>query len=383
MTAQMHDKAGYFDAGASTDMASPLEGERPQFEQPVFTVTELSDRLIFRPRGFTLHSKEGTLFNLTHSGHSLQVTEHLEGDSTKSPQLGDETYPAWEVMKQGSGPHNVPYFRNPDLGPYENWSYANKLAFKVIWKSKSDGQWRVRMLQRHNIGDMLAPQPGALVSYAHGTALYAYLMRATWPSKPDFLPYFGRAVLHKATRNSSQQNIQLDVVSGTLANLQGPRFSLKVMRVAMRGTVNEPLFDNVDGPWAALDWQWLDDPSCWDPSAGGSVSNLGHIKDDIKKRKACDFCYIHTQSKDRSKDVTCERYGQHNRCKACVARGLPCSWTATYKIFGSDFMKESGNERTGGTLHKKAVALLIKQPYNTAATTSAIIPDPGFQSVEV
>lgn len=374
-----------FGAAGGLNYTSPLGGEHTfDYEKTTWVVEDHGDKWVYHRSSFKLSAGENKLLFRSNqkAGYTFEISAAGGGVKTAfDPAVGDEIYTSWEVMKPGSNEHPVPYFRNPTIGCYKNWSFANKLGFKAIWKRKADGKWFARYYQQAQPGRSFINDTsrGSWSPYALGVALYAFFTRASWPDKQSFVPDYGRASLIEVKLDRLQQNIKVNIVTGTLARLEGPAFSLDVPRDQMK-TYG---FENVNGKFRGYTWDWLEDPNSY---VGGKVP-APQIRGQMKaRRKKCDWCWM--ASEGSATNYPCDQVPGTERCKHCVLRGLPCSWSSAPKLFGIEHNTQ-GVRRDGVEMEKRSNPtydhnreLLFKKPVNEEACTAREIPDPGFRDVK-
>lgn len=200
------------------------------------------------------------------------------------PEEGDELHVSWEIMTQGS--HPVPYFSLQDIGTWSNWELVLRIGLKVLWKSVKTNMWHCKYLQSPpGTKTMDKRRSGALANYAWGAAIYAYLMRSTWPEVQSFVPRMGLAHVVEVRLNHFEQHVVCTPIPEPLAKLEGPRYQFRftVARAKeLRGTEGDVTqrLQNVDASWQSLDFEW----------ARGKLS--GADLEIAKTRTHCDHCWL-------------------------------------------------------------------------------------------
>jgi hypothetical protein len=342
------------------------------YDKILWTLQDVGDRWVFQ-RASCQATKSRCYFAMSGPG-SNPLTLTIQGSQTE-PKSDDEPLPGevyvaiWEVMKPDKGPHHAPYFRLPNIGPWNNWHYANKIAFKLCWKSKSDGCWRAKYVQLKTIPKNIDnTTPGSNRSYAMGVALYAKFTRTAWENKPVFIPHFGKADILSTRVDHFNQKIEIKLVSEPLCTLPKIMFSTEVAREKMRQL---GYLENVDATWQAFDWDWLKDGKYY---ADGIVPKHWYGQ---KVRKLCDRCHLI----QRKTQMSCIPVGNSRHCTHCRLQGLPCSWTKLPNLYGNEWISITAVSPTG-VVYNKSLADLVQLPVVKVATKGQKIDDPGFLIVE-
>jgi hypothetical protein len=319
-----------FGTHSGINKESPM-GMGSRYDKLLWTVQHVGDRWHMQRSSFVL-SETRTIFNKLRFDIQLTAAGGID-----TPQPKDTIFLSVDVMKQNAGGHRSPYVRCPTLGPFSNWDYANKVAFKIIWCSAKDNLLRRMYVQQKHMHTILEGKntPGCSNLYAVGVALYAYFTRSHWEDKPDFVPNYGKADLLFIDTDMFNQKITTKIVVDPLVRLPKVEFAPQVARKRMRDELG---YQNVDGEWNPL-------PA----NAIGSGT-----------RFRCDACIA-------SQDVhDCVRIGDSNLCETCKLMGLPCSWTSLKR-------------RTERNLNPTAD--FYKLPMNEQATKAELIADPGYQAL--
>jgi hypothetical protein len=280
-------------------------------------------------------------------------------------------------MKPGYGAHPAPFFLNPSIGAFDNWSYANKSHFKVAWWSKTDQKWRVRFYQ-HGAGKSLETKnyfmgsdEGCLSSYALGVALYAHFVRSWWPSAPAFLPRWGIADMLRVDVDMFRGQIDVKIVTGPLATLTEPLLSLEGARWELKNAGFELVDKKID---QYMDFHWLTDPKYF---KSGAVPEAWRVTG-IKARKKCDYCALLGLLGSKWQ---CEQHQNTNRCINCIKRGIPCSWTKAPKLYGLDWelgVDKLSLKSSEPGLKRVRELLWRKDPIPETEVVN-VIPDPGYR----
>lgn len=364
-----------FGSGGGANFKSPLGGDQGEaYEKVPWSVTDQPDMWIFHRSSMVLGSDRrvfATDFK-ENRGNFDNINVAMDaGPEGMTPQVGDTFWIQFEVMKPGKGEHPVPFFRNATIGAYENWEYANMIAFKIFWKSKATGKFYVKYWQRNVPKPLYVPghYKNCHRRYALGVALYAYFVRSEWPNKPACVPSFGYANLAMVEVNHLRQQVNINVLTRSLAILKGPKEDLRPVIELMKAAG----LHNVNGPWQSLDHSYVDDPNTYE---NGVLPN-GMVRAGLRQRRSCDACAIYIEAVSSASE--CSRVGDSNRCQECVLRGLPCSWTPTPIIFGNDWYKFKKGTRKHPSLDRY-VDLLIKKLETEEAGKAKEIPNPGFMS---
>ena len=210
-------------------------------------------------------------------------------------KVGDEYFVVWEVQKKGQ--HPVPFFRLCEIGCWSNWHYANKVAFKLVWRcarGPEAGIWKTKYVQRQArprfVENCVAP--GSLLDYSLGVGIYCFFTRTRFPRAQDWSANFGPAVIVTATVDNFAQKIT--VASADIAlyeRLTGPTLDPRIARARM---VRLGLH-HVEGPWQGLTFEWLSDRSLW---KNGIIPEPRSLRG-YKGRKKCDYCYFSVRVRDK------------------------------------------------------------------------------------
>ncbi|KAK5719782.1 hypothetical protein LTR17_015153 [Elasticomyces elasticus] len=376
----------------------------------LWAMYDLGDRWVFYRSGKTINQEGHVFQKIYHDGQGdrhifgIQLSKEYQADA-RCPSRKDVVYAAWELMKPGKGPHETPYFRLPEIGPYDNWSTGNKLGFKFIWHSAKYNQWFVKTIQQmsKNYLWQVGPGPAQHEQYKLSTGLYAYFMRSQWPDKPTWVADFGRASVLRIEVNQLQQRIDATVISGSLAVLEGPKFSVAAATNMMKAETfrgdmfkGEAMFEAVGSSKfnKALRWDWFTNP-CKELRAALNDHKGQRGKNTYggsHQRTACDMCMIGTYLHSRRID-NCERDGTSNACKFCTLRGLECSWTPIYKLAGYRWSEMAKGHRAKDNMNDKEMMdfhppfrrycnLLFDLPADEKAQEITAISNPGFHAFD-
>lgn len=276
-----------FGVAGGLNVTSPFGGEVfRDYEKLLWSRQSLPDRDIFHRSG-RLMDKRGRVMHMQgrrQDAHGAKVsfTHELskqQRDDPSFPQTGETYWLVVEVMKPGHGIHEVPYFRLEELGCWDNYSSANKVAFKMIWCRNN--KWYTCYLQREQMFQTFdASKPGALHRYVMGVATYAYFMRTGWPNPPDFYVSFGTADVVDISYNNFNQTVDVAVLAQPLAELQHPQLNEDWVADKMEDLG----LQSVNGAWQSFDYGWTKDP------AKAALIKTHRYKP--KLRKICDSCAI-------------------------------------------------------------------------------------------
>jgi len=270
-----------------------LGGEgRELYERTVWSRKDDSTCWSFHRPPLTLQ-KEKRVHTLSYRDHgsttlTLVIQPTAQELKDMSIAVNDQYFAVWEVQKDGQ--HPVPFFRLCEIGPWSNWSYANKVAFKIVWKSsrgKEAGIWKTKYMQRQArprfVDNCVAP--GSLLDYSLGVGVYSFFTRTRFPRAQRWSADFGQAVIVTATVDNFAQRITVAPAPLVLhERLTGPVLHLGVPRVRMERLG----LQNVNGPWQSLNFDWLSDPSLW---KDGIIPEPKSLRG-FKGRKKCDYCYL-------------------------------------------------------------------------------------------
>lgn len=354
------------------------------------------DRWSFHRAPMKFNDKHKHVCDMGYSNHEgskvLQIQPSKKEIKDMGIRNGDEFYPIWEVIKPGHttspgvSTHPVPFFRLCDIGPYDNWHYANKVAFKLHWRSRKDGKWKTKYMQRdaqlHFVANCTAP--GALVDYSYGVGVYCFFMRCRFPSAQPWTANFGQAKIITLTVNNFQQNITATHMATAGDVLEGPTFNPNVCRVKMEHLglhrVNAATFKG-------FDWSWFTNRSVF---KGGAMLTPKQLTP-YKGRSKCDYCFLSCRSAlppNHKDTLVCTQVGDSNICDPCAKMGRPCSWTGIPYLFGRDDWLEEvkgpgKRDMFGkGELHIAAIKALICQPeQNEAIMSYEMDVTPGVSTV--
>ncbi|KAK3696407.1 hypothetical protein LTR37_017978 [Vermiconidia calcicola] len=360
-----------FGATSGCNRNSPFGGEHSQWERLLWSRQELEDRWCF-------HSHQRTMPGPKKEGNLITVRGKLVSNNdrvgyTLGPELldenhnferGDKYYISAEVMKPGKGLHPVPHHRIPDLGPWNNWSNALKVAWKLIWQHK--GQWFSSYIQvRTRIQTFTdQSQPGSMAGYINGVGIYAYFMRASWPNPPSFYRNFGFANIVDIRFDGFAQEVRASMVTKPSIDLYTPTFNETRVASAMEDLG----LQNVNGNFGEFDWDWIQtEPTLHEPN--GKLKNGWHK---IKGRTQCDLDLLYKRT---TSSIACSRVAGSRRCTTCQMRGYPCSWSSTRFLLGPNFFTE---KEGSGEKFEELKKALFEQPYRTAFCAPTKIPDPGL-----
>ena len=310
---------------------SPM-GTGGQWEKTLWTMEDHENKWIFHKAGCVI-APSAHLFERG----QLRILCPVKDGSVDLPAPGDTVYFSFECMKPTAGEHLVPYYRCQRIGIYKNWHFANKLAVKICWFSRTTRTWRTKYIQKGTDTSSSAAGREYHYRYGSGTALYAHLTRTHWEDKPDFVPDLGNADLMETRVDQFQQKIHTRITAGPLCRLPA---TTKSSPAAVRQKLKDMGYDNVDADWPSL-------------------------QQAPKRGVSCDCCCI--------RDVACTRDGGTRHCVNCQALGLPCSWTSDEKLLGKP--------KRNGPVWEKSFGDFVALPRNALAGQAQIIPDPGFQKL--
>jgi hypothetical protein len=312
---------------------SPM-GTGSPWEKTLWTVEEHENKWIFH-RAAIIATDKTVWFRRG----QLSIKKAVKAGSVDCPAPGDTVYFSFECMKPSAGEHVVPYFRCQRIGIYKNWHFANKVAVKLCWVSRTSPSWRANYIQKGTARADRMREYG--YSYNSGTALYAFLTRTHWKDKPESVPDLGVADLMQFRVDQFQQKILTRIVPNELCDIRALPAATKTSPAAVRLRLRDLGYDNVDADWPSLEQA---------PNRGVS----------------CDCCFI--------RDVPCTRDGGTRHCVNCQALGLPCSWTSDEKLLGPGLKWE-------GPIGEKSLGDFFALPLNALAGQAQDIPDPGFQKL--
>lgn len=351
----------------------PLSGENlDDDERNLWVRQDRDDRWSFHSAPLKFEGDDN-VFQIQFRADGVPRVLHIRLTSEEMKEMaiqdGDDYHIVCEVKKPGAGVHPVPFVRLCDIGPWSNWHYANKVAFKIIWKSQKDGKLKTKYLQRSARFRFVdnCTAPGALEDYSIGVGLYCFFVRCRFPLAQPWSADFGRAKIVDLTIDDSQQHTRVTHVETAQDNLsgKGPHFSADVPRVQMERLG----LQNVDGSWMGFDWGWLKDKSLW---KDGKVLSAKLCRV-FKLRKKCDFCFLAARSAFAETDAQthdCERVDGFDICLPCNKMGRPCSWTGLpYLVGQEDWLEQTKDKRfaTRGGIHIAAVRGLLNQTYASDA----------------
>ncbi|EGP91458.1 uncharacterized protein MYCGRDRAFT_89719 [Zymoseptoria tritici IPO323] len=386
-----------FGSGGGCNWKSPLDPQSPDYEPTTMIVEELSDRFILHLPSKIL-AKQGDVYSKVFylpDGASIQHvirpgTGFPKANDFFRPEPGDRVVPRWEVMKDSSDPakqeHGVPHFRTPGFSPYNNSSYANKIAFFVTWYSEKSKKWYSRYYQVDKTAGNFLPggTKSCERSYCIGTALYAYLIGSRWDGAPDWFPVsHSRPILIQLEVNQFEQTATANVRTTPLnANLPKVEHSLARAKLQME---NAGLSD-VGGqwrPWVYSQQDWRFDPQNWLNGELPRMSGNNWMNPfrNLSRRTMCDYCVM-------SLCRECERIDGTDRCKPCVYRGLPCSWTPYPGLNGRRTLtKMIHNDIDWLTKNSdrfvEVYSLFSQKPGNAVACTAWETTDPGLMDLDI
>lgn len=284
--------------------------EKRRFERTIYSLSQFPQqkRMVFRRPGYKSYAadpKKGDKLSV----YSQAGTYEHGGDANftiktpvggEYPNVGDYVYPVWEVMTEGV--HPVPYFRVGDIGCWTNWPHVLKLGFKLLWKSNANRKWYYKYLQSGVKASFKDPKKqGSQADYCWGIAIYAMLMRSTWPKRQSFVPKFGRAHVVEVTLDQFEQKAVCSALAKPLADLKGPVFSFRTavqLTKQLSASVGGSTWrlENVDGPWQRLQWDWLEEHRARYQqeamAAGKTEKDVNRKLKHQKKDKLCDCCWI-------------------------------------------------------------------------------------------
>ncbi|GAB7333440.1 hypothetical protein MBLNU13_g05044t1 [Cladosporium sp. NU13] len=357
----------------------PLGGESANvYERTVWVRQDRGDQWSFHrsPLKFPKDKHIATMNYRDHEkGGSLQIQPTREEIAEMGIETGDEYRLIWEVRKPGKGTHPVAFVRLSEIGCWSNWSYANKVALKILFYSRKSRTWKTRYLQRqaqhHFVQNCVAP--GAHADYSYGVGLYCFFMRCRFPAVQPWMAFFGHArIVTYDVDTFSQTIIVAHFNASADTGLVGPVFSPDVPRRQM-----ELLgLQNVNASFRGFNWSWLQDPAKW---KDGKVGAPNYAKS-FRSRQKCDFCLFSANSvysQIHSITNRCVQVPGHNICEPCAKMGRPCSWTDMPSLLGVDnwleeVQKMEGGKKKGqifskGNLHKALVKGLISLRYASNA----------------
>lgn len=271
----------------------PLGGESGNvYERTVWVRQDRGNQWTFHrsPLKFPKHKHISSMtFSNDQKGGSLQIQPTKDEIAEMGIETGDEYRLIWEVMKPEAGTHPVAFVRLSEIGCWSNWSYANKVALKIVFYSNRTRTWKTRYLQRqaqhHFVQDCLAP--GAHADYSMGVGLYCFFMRCRFPAAQPWMAFFGYARIVTYSVDTFSQTIVVAHFNASADDkLTGPVYSPDVPRIQMERLG----LQNVNGTWRGsqrgFDWSWLTDPAKW---KDGKVGAPNYAKS-FKSRQKCDFC---------------------------------------------------------------------------------------------
>ena len=285
-----------------------LGGESFNFyERTMWVRQDRGDQYTFHrsPLKFLKHAHLATMnYTNNEKSFSLIVQPTREEIEDLGIKVGDEYHMIWEVKKQGAGTHPVSFVRLSDIGCWSNWSYANKVALKIVFFSRKDKKWKTRYLQRqaqhHFVSNCTAP--GAHADYSLGVGLYCFFMRCRFPDAQPWTAFFGSARIVTYTVDSFAQTIYIAHLNASAdTGLRGPVFCPDVARKQMEDLG----LRGVNAAWKALDYNWTEDPTQW---KDGEVGTPQYCRG-FHKRTKCDFCLF---SSNVSFRYHCPRGNQAN-----------------------------------------------------------------------
>jgi hypothetical protein len=160
------DRRKAFGIHSGLNKMSPM-GTGSPWEKTLWTVDDHENKWIFHRTAVVM--KEGTVLFTRGDLHIKCPT------GSDSPAPGDTVHLSLECMKPSAGEHLVPYYRCQRIGICKNWNFANKVAAKIYWLSRTSPSWRVKYIQKGTAGSARTREYG--YRYGMGTALYAFLTR--------------------------------------------------------------------------------------------------------------------------------------------------------------------------------------------------------------
>jgi hypothetical protein len=273
----------------------PLGGEAfSPYEQVSWVRKDLGNKWAFHrsPLQFARDKRVSSMTYRSHEGGLSLLIQPTEDEiKAMGIQLGDEYRVIWEVMKPGEPAHDVPFMRLSSIGCWSNWEHANKVAFKIMWRSrKHNNQWRTKYMQRASRHRFVSncSAPGALLDYSLGVGLYCYFARNRFPEAQSWTADFGSArILDFAVDTFMQRITVTPFVARADVHLTGPKYSADVARQQMQDLG----LKNVNGAFKGFDWRWLSQPSMW---KDGKVDSALQTRN-YKRREKCDFCLLSSE----------------------------------------------------------------------------------------
>jgi hypothetical protein len=259
-----------------------------QYERTMWVRQDRGDQWTFHrsPLKFARHSQLGTMPYSNNAGSFQLIIQPTEDEiEDMGIEVGDEFRMIWEVKKQDKGTHPVSFVRLSEIGCWSNWSYANKVALKILFFSRKDRKWKTRYLQRqaqhHFVPNCTAP--GARSDYSIGVGLYCFFMRCRFPNAQPWSAYFGSARIVTYNVDSFAQTIYIAHLNASAdTGLTGPVYSADVARRQMERLG----LQRVNSTWRNLDFSYFTDPSKWkDGKVGTPLYCRG-----LRRREKCDFC---------------------------------------------------------------------------------------------
>jgi len=391
----------------------PLGGESANvYERTVWVRQDRGDQWTFHrsPLKFPKDKHIATLNYTNHEKRLSLIVQPTEDEiENMGIERGDEYRMIWEVRKPGQSTHPVPFMRLCDIGCWSNWSYANKVALKIVFYSKKERKWKTKYFQRqaqHHFVENCSG-PGALTNYSLGVGLYCYFMRCRFPAAQAWMANFGFARIVNYNVDSFTQTVTVVHFNASADDgLRGPTYSADVARKQMQDLG----LQNVNATWKGFNWSWLTDPRKW---KGRKVGTAMYSKG-FKRREKCDYCLFssnvscdsHTPERSQlicvlqsvysqihSQTNKCKQIPGTNICEPCAKMGRPCSWTDMPALLGVDtwleeVQKEEGGKKKGqvwskGDLHKALVKALISPRYAKNALETAVIDESTGKIVTV
>lgn len=170
------------------------------------------------------------------------------GDEDCPPE-GAELQVVFEVAPDGKE-HPLSYARVPAIGPFRDWSQANRLALRIEWKD-NEGKWHYKYFQRRKIMELKEglnnPTPGALNGYCVATGLLRCFQKQhrLTNNRPDHYN-LGLARVIPLTFNDWTQTLRFEAEIPVSDAVWDNR---PVSHQELVGQMIQAGLENVDGPY--------------------------------------------------------------------------------------------------------------------------------------
>ena len=317
------------------------------FESILWTMMEYPDRWVYYRSPYQASPGAGVnvLFTkdvLTHDNKET-VFEIRRGGDHPLPPTGASIHFSVEIMK--SGRHSLAFSRLPDLGIWDNWSDANKIALHTRWKEGD--QWYSFYLQ-HDQDYLRVQDPtelGSIGVYMDMINFRNYLERKTFTTPLPWATVWGIARV---------KQIHYDFLNQTIRLIDPPTPSPPIVPTPIRMEVK-----------LRADYEAL------------GIINYGKLKTDPSidfhalnrpRAKICDICYI-LSTRHEYHPEGYNGPGDHSAAGPCITEGGNQSCTHCHSW---------GHKCTFSNLDKqKALALSWYPPRPHVAKK---IADPGFRT---